>query len=117
MPGWICFDLNSAPAQTYDWSCQGKGQPPDADKAHPYHPSQHTWAKDLRLKIVPNSESFLEVYNRVHKLWLSDVEPALSSGLSVLVVVHDDSLKAIVKCATYDSFRLLSCLACSPIPL
>lgn len=46
---------------------------------------------------IPNGETLKDVYNRVVPYYQSTIEPLLMQGKNVLVVVHGNSIRALVK--------------------
>ena len=46
---------------------------------------------------LPRSESFINVYNRVVSYWHDTICPQILDDKNVLVVAHNDSIRAITK--------------------
>ena len=71
--------------------------PPAVGVDHEYHPSKdrryHLEAPDA----LPASECLKDVVVRVLPWWYDSVVPQLRAGLSVLVVAHGNSLRALMK--------------------
>lgn len=71
--------------------------PPAVPVTHEYHPSKdqryHLEAPDA----LPASECLKDVVARVLPWWYDAVVPQLRAGLSVLVVAHGNSLRALIK--------------------
>lgn len=71
--------------------------PPTVAPGHDHHP-----AKDPRYRLIapdalPASECLKDVVARVLPWWYDSVVPQLRAGLTVLVVAHGNSLRALIK--------------------
>lgn len=69
--------------------------PPIADA------DQYSQANDERYSDlgpnIPKTECLKDVLERMLPFWMSDIQPALKSGKTVLVTAHGNSLRALVK--------------------
>ena len=70
--------------------------PPAIDDNDPYSQSQDARYSDLGNE-MPRSECLKDVVHRMLPYWESSIAPDLSSGATVLVAAHGNSLRALVK--------------------
>lgn len=83
--------------QVLRWRRSYDVPPPPLPVTHAQHPS-----KDARYRLeapdaLPSSECLKDVVARVLPWWHDSVVPQLRAGLSVLVVAHGNSLRALIK--------------------
>jgi len=71
--------------------------PPDIDEKSEYNPAKDPKYRHLDAKDVPKTECLKDVIARVEPFWVSDIEPALKKGKTVLCCAHGNSIRAIVK--------------------
>merc|ERR1711870_97621 len=71
--------------------------PPDIDETSEYHPKLEKKYKNLDPKDIPKTESLKTVIERVMPYWLGTIRPNLSSGKTIFVAAHGNSIRAIVK--------------------
>jgi 2,3-bisphosphoglycerate-dependent phosphoglycerate mutase len=71
--------------------------PPPVEPGHEFHPSQDRRYARLAPDALPSSECLKDVVARVLPYWHDAIVPQLRAGLSVLVVAHGNSLRALVK--------------------
>ena len=70
--------------------------PPPIDDADQYSQAHDERYADLGDNI-PKTECLKDVLDRMLPFWLSDIQPALKGGKTVLVTAHGNSLRALVK--------------------
>ncbi len=71
--------------------------PPGVDVSHEFHPSHDRRYRLLAADALPASECLKDVVARVLPWWHDSVVPQLKAGLSILVVAHGNSLRALIK--------------------
>jgi 2,3-bisphosphoglycerate-dependent phosphoglycerate mutase len=71
--------------------------PPRVDATHEHHPARDPRYRLLAPDALPASECLKDVVARVLPWWHDAVVPQLRAGLSVLVVAHGNSLRALIK--------------------
>ena len=72
-------------------------RPPAVDRDDPRHPVHDRRYARLAPDVLPGSECLKDVVARVLPYWYDDVVPRLRAGLTLLVVAHGNSLRALVK--------------------
>jgi 2,3-bisphosphoglycerate-dependent phosphoglycerate mutase len=70
--------------------------PPPIDDADQYSQAHDERYSDLGPRI-PKTECLKDVLERMLPFWMSDIQPALKNGKTVLVTAHGNSLRALVK--------------------
>jgi 2,3-bisphosphoglycerate-dependent phosphoglycerate mutase len=70
--------------------------PPPIDDNDQYSQAHDDRYADLN-GTVPKTECLKDVLERMLPFWLSDIQPDLKSGKTVLVTAHGNSLRALVK--------------------
>jgi 2,3-bisphosphoglycerate-dependent phosphoglycerate mutase len=70
--------------------------PPPIEDTDMYSQANDERYADLGAKI-PKTECLKDVLERMLPFWLSDIQPSLKSGKTVLVTAHGNSLRALVK--------------------
>jgi 2,3-bisphosphoglycerate-dependent phosphoglycerate mutase len=70
--------------------------PPPIDDNDQYSQAHDERYADLGAN-VPKTECLKDVLERMLPFWLSDIQPDLQSGKTVLVTAHGNSLRALVK--------------------
>ena len=70
--------------------------PPPIDDADQYSQAHDERYADLGPRI-PKTECLKDVLERMLPFWMSDIQPALKGGKTVLVTAHGNSLRALVK--------------------
>jgi 2,3-bisphosphoglycerate-dependent phosphoglycerate mutase len=85
------------PQQTQLWRRSYDVPPPPVERGHPEHPSSDRRYQRLAPDVLPGSECLKDVVARVLPYWYDDIVPQLRAGLTVLVVAHGNSLRALVK--------------------
>lgn len=71
--------------------------PPKVTPDHEFHPARDPRYRLLAPDALPASECLKDVVARVLPWWHDAVVPQLRAGLSVLVVAHGNSLRALMK--------------------
>ena len=85
------------PEQVKLWRRSYDVPPPPVERAHEHHPVNDPRYQLLAPDALPASECLKDVVARVLPWWHDAVVPQLRAGLSVLVVAHGNSLRALVK--------------------
>jgi 2,3-bisphosphoglycerate-dependent phosphoglycerate mutase len=85
------------PEQTYVWRRSYDVPPPPVDPTSPEHPANDRRYHRLAPTVLPASECLKDVVARVLPYWYDAVVPDLRAGLTVLIVAHGNSLRALVK--------------------
>lgn len=83
--------------QVKKWRRSYDVPPPAVDDRHEHHPKNDRRYQRLAADVLPGSECLKDVVARVLPYWHDVIVPQLKSGLSVLVVAHGNSLRALVK--------------------
>jgi 2,3-bisphosphoglycerate-dependent phosphoglycerate mutase len=71
--------------------------PPAVDVSSEHHPSHDRRYHLLAPDVLPSAECLRDVVARVLPYWHDRVVPQLRAGLSVLIVAHGNSLRALMK--------------------
>lgn len=83
--------------QVQKWRRSYDVPPPSVDTSHEHHPAQDARYRLLAPDALPASECLKDVVARVLPWWHDSVVPQLRAGLSVVVVAHGNSLRALMK--------------------
>jgi 2,3-bisphosphoglycerate-dependent phosphoglycerate mutase len=83
--------------QTKLWRRSYDVPPPPLDRMDPEHPANDPRYRLLAPDALPASECLKDVLARVLPYWHDVLVPQLRAGLTVLVVAHGNSLRAMVK--------------------
>jgi 2,3-bisphosphoglycerate-dependent phosphoglycerate mutase len=83
--------------QTNLWRRSYDVPPPPVKRSSPEHPINDQRYRLLPPDVLPSSECLKDVVARVLPYWHDSIVPQLRSGLTVLVVAHGNSLRALVK--------------------
>jgi 2,3-bisphosphoglycerate-dependent phosphoglycerate mutase len=83
------------PEQFQTWRRSFDVPPPPIDDNDKY--SQANDERYADVKEIPKTECLKDVLERMLPFWLSDIQPDLKSGKTVLVTAHGNSLRALVK--------------------
>jgi 2,3-bisphosphoglycerate-dependent phosphoglycerate mutase len=83
--------------QTHLWRRSYDVPPPPVSPASPEHPGNDARYRLLPPDVLPPSECLKDVVARVLPYWHDVVVPQLRAGLTVIVVAHGNSLRALVK--------------------
>jgi 2,3-bisphosphoglycerate-dependent phosphoglycerate mutase len=71
--------------------------PPPIGRDHPEHPYHDRRYARLAADVLPGTECLKDVVERVLPYWYDAIVPRLRAGLTLLVVAHGNSLRALVK--------------------
>jgi 2,3-bisphosphoglycerate-dependent phosphoglycerate mutase len=71
--------------------------PPAVEPDHPEHPCHDRRYARLAPDVLPGTECLKDVVERVLPYWYDAIVPRLRTGLTLLVVAHGNSLRALVK--------------------
>ena len=71
--------------------------PPPVAMDHEFHPCRDPRYRLLAPESLPASECLKDVVARVLPYWFDTIIPQLRAGLTVLIVAHGNSLRALVK--------------------
>ena len=83
------------PEQFQTWRRSFDVPPPPIDDNDKYSQAHDERYADV--KEIPKTECLKDVLERMLPFWLSDIQPDLKSGKTVLVTAHGNSLRALVK--------------------
>ena len=83
--------------QVLAWRRSYKTPPPKLDKNDLNHPIHNEIYKDIDPKLIPDSESLLDTYNRAVPYYTKKIESLLKKEKNILVSAHGNSLRAICK--------------------
>lgn len=83
--------------QVMTWRRSYKTAPPELDQTNPNHPVHNEIYKNIDPKLIPNSESLLDTYNRAVPYYIEEIESLLRSEKNILISAHGNSLRAICK--------------------
>ena len=83
--------------QTNLWRRSYDVPPPAVGPDHPEHPARDPRYRLLPPDVLPGTECLKDVVARVLPYWHDQVVPQLRAELTVLVVAHGNSLRALVK--------------------
>ena len=84
------------PEQVFAWR-RGYATPPPPDTEDRFHLRHDPRYRHLPPEVVPASECLADVVERMLPWWHDAIAADLLSGLTVLVVAHGNSLRALVK--------------------
>lgn len=71
--------------------------PPPLDLASPYHPLKDSRYKHVPRVLIPSTESLKTCIERVLPCWYDEICPDLMSGKNLLVSIHGNSIRALLK--------------------
>ncbi len=80
-----------------EWRRSYTTKPPQIDCKSEKFPGKEIKYKDLKYKEIPLGESLLDTYNRVIPYWKKNIYPKIKNNLSILIVAHGNSLRALIK--------------------
>ena len=83
--------------QVYVWRRSFCVRPPDMSEPDFEKQNQQKIFKDIPQNDLPKSESLKDTYNRAVGYWNLAITPAIEEGAKILVSIHGNSLRAIVK--------------------
>ena len=71
--------------------------PPLLEPSDPRHPSNDSRYKGVAPRELPRGESLKDTIERFIPYWKSEVEPQITKGKKILVSLHSNSLRALIK--------------------
>ncbi len=71
--------------------------PPPQKRNDPEHPLNSKLYKEIDPKLIPDSESLKDTYNRTIPYYQQNVEPLLIKSENVLIAAHGNSLRSLCK--------------------
>ena len=71
--------------------------PPLLELTDPRHPSNDLKYKDINPKELPVGESLKNTIDRFIPFWKSEVEPQIRKGKKIIVSLHSNSLRSLIK--------------------
>lgn len=85
------------PDQVKIWRRSYDVPPPAVTANHEHHPKHDRRYRWLAPDVLPSTECLRDVVARVLPYWYDSIVPQLRAGMTVLVVAHGNSLRALVK--------------------
>ena len=83
--------------QVMIWRRSYDTPPPPLDRNNPYHPVNSDVYKSIDSKLIPDTESLKDTYNRTVPYYLENIEPLLKNKKNILISAHGNSLRALCK--------------------
>ena len=83
--------------QVFQWRRSYDVPPPSLDRDDPRHPCLDARYRSVPSGELPASECLADVVARAVPYWESGIVPDLEAGMSVLVVAHGNSIRALMK--------------------
>ena len=83
--------------QVMIWRRSYDTPPPPQNRDDPEHPINSKLYSDIDPKLVPDSESLKDTYNRTVPYYNKNIEPLLKKSENVLISAHGNSLRALCK--------------------
>ena len=83
--------------QVMIWRRSYDTPPPPQDKNDPNHPLNLDIYKNIDSKLIPDSESLKDTYNRTIPYYLDNIEPLLKKSENIIISAHGNSLRALCK--------------------
>ena len=80
-----------------NWRRSYHGRPPALEPNDLRHPRFDPLYADLPGELLPSAESLEDTEKRLLPSWKQIIQPAIQSGLRVLIVAHGNSLRALVR--------------------
>jgi len=71
--------------------------PPLLELSDPRHPSNDSKYKGISPSDLPTGESLKDTIERFIPYWKSEVEPQITKGKKIIVSLHSNSLRALIK--------------------
>ncbi len=79
------------------WRRSYTTKPPQINLKNKKFPGNEIKYKKLKKQEIPLGESLLDTYNRVIPYWKNKILPKINQNLSIIIVAHGNSLRALVK--------------------
>ena len=83
--------------QVMIWRRSYDTPPPPLDRNNPDHPVNSDVYKSIDSKLIPDTESLKDTYNRTVPYYLDNIEPLLKNKKNILISAHGNSLRALCK--------------------
>ena len=83
--------------QVMIWRRSYDTPPPPLDRNDPNHPINSEIYKSIDPKLIPDTESLKDTYNRAVPFYQKNIEPLLKKEENVLISAHGNSLRALCK--------------------
>jgi len=83
--------------QVMIWRRSYDTPPPPLDRNNPDHPVNSGVYKSIDSKLIPDTESLKDTYNRTVPYYLENIEPLLKNKKNILISAHGNSLRALCK--------------------
>ena len=83
--------------QVFAWRRSYATPPPPLDRDDPRHPRLDARYASAPSGVLPASECLADVVTRAVPYWMDGIVPDLEAGLSILVVAHGNSIRALLK--------------------
>ncbi|MEK9716827.1 MAG: 2,3-diphosphoglycerate-dependent phosphoglycerate mutase [Pelagibacteraceae bacterium] len=83
--------------QVMIWRRSYDTPPPPLDRNNPDHPINSDVYKSINSKLIPDTESLKDTYNRTVPYYLENIEPLLKNKKNILISAHGNSLRALCK--------------------
>ena len=83
--------------QVMIWRRSYDTPPPPLDRNNPDHPINSDVYKSIDSKLIPDTESLKDTYNRTVPYYLENIEPLLKNKKNILISAHGNSLRALCK--------------------
>ena len=83
--------------QVMIWRRSYDTPPPPLDRNNPDHPVNSDVYKSIDSKLIPDTESLKDTYNRTVPYYLENIEPLLKNKKNILISAHGNSLRALCK--------------------
>ena len=83
--------------QVMIWRRSYDTPPPPQSRDDPEHPVNSKLYSDIDPKLVPDSESLKDTYNRTVPYYNKNIEPLLKKSKNVLISAHGNSLRTLCK--------------------
>ncbi len=80
-----------------EWRRSFKISPPKISETDKRNPKKEKKYQKLKNQEIPKGESLLDTYNRVIPYWKNTIIPKIKNNLSIIIVAHGNSLRALVK--------------------
>ena len=84
-------------AQFQRWRRGWSDRPPALASDDSRHPRFDPAYSDVPPELLPATESLADTYQRLLPCWVRDIAPRIAHGDNVLVVSHNNTLRAVVK--------------------
>lgn len=79
------------------WRRSVNVSPPDLDLSSEYHPANDERYKHVPKCLIPSTENLLDCIDRVLPAWFDNICPEIISGKQLIVSIHGNSIRALVK--------------------